>query len=61
MAGNEDEKEIIYVERDSGSIKPILFGALLGLAVGLLFAGSPFFTVANKMENVQKALDVKVS
>ena len=32
-----------------------------GRAVGLLFAGSPFFTVANKMENVQKALDVKVS
>lgn len=31
-----------------------------GNAVGLLFAGSPFFTVANKMENVEKALDVKV-
>ena len=29
-------------------------------AVGLLFAGSPVFTVANKMSNVEKALDVKV-
>jgi len=31
-----------------------------GKAVGLLFAGSPFFTIANKMSNVEKALDVKV-
>jgi len=31
-----------------------------GKAVGLLFAGSPFFTIANKMPNVEKALDVKV-
>jgi hypothetical protein len=31
-----------------------------GKAVGLLFAGSPFFTIANKMKNVEKALDVKV-
>lgn len=31
-----------------------------GHAVGLLFAGSPFFTVANKMRNVEKALDVKI-
>ena len=31
-----------------------------GKGVGLLFAGSPFFTVANKMANVEKALDVKV-
>lgn len=31
-----------------------------GHALGLLFAGSPFFTVANKMANVEKALDVKV-
>jgi gas vesicle protein len=40
MAGNEheQEKDVIYVERESGSLKPILFGALLGLAVGLLFA-----------------------
>ena len=39
-------------------------GALIadyqGNAVGLLFAGSPFFTVANKIENVQTALKVKV-
>jgi hypothetical protein len=32
-----------------------------GHAVGLLFAGSPFFTIANKMINVEKALDVKVA
>jgi len=31
-----------------------------GKAVGLLFAGSPFFTIGNKMTNVEKALDVKV-
>ena len=31
-----------------------------GKAVGLLFAGSPFFTISNKMSNVEKALDVKV-
>jgi gas vesicle protein len=37
MAHNE-EREIVYVEREGGSVKPILFGALLGLAVGLLFA-----------------------
>jgi hypothetical protein len=39
-------------------------GALImdyqGNAVGLLFAGSPFFTVANKIENVRNALNVKV-
>jgi len=39
-------------------------GALImdfqGNAVGLLFAGSPFFTVANKIDNVQSALSVKV-
>jgi gas vesicle protein len=32
------EREVVYVERDGGSLKPILFGALVGLAVGLLFA-----------------------
>jgi len=32
-----------------------------GHAVGLLSAGSPFFTVANKMTTVEKALDVKVA
>jgi len=31
-----------------------------GDAVGLLFAGSPFFTVANKIRNVEKALEVRV-
>src|SRR2546427_1428491 len=31
-----------------------------GKAVGLLFAGSPFFTISNKMSHVEKALDVKV-
>ncbi len=39
-------------------------GALIldyqGNAVGLLFAGSPFFTVANKIGNVESALNVKV-
>jgi gas vesicle protein len=34
----DDEREVVYVEREGGSIKPILFGALLGVAVGLLFA-----------------------
>lgn len=32
-----------------------------GKAVGLLFGGSPFFTVANKFVNVEKALDVRVA
>ncbi len=39
-------------------------GALIvdyqGNAVGLLFAGSPFFTVANKIGNVESALNAKV-
>ncbi|MGQ0796294.1 MAG: hypothetical protein ACT4OI_00285 [Methanobacteriota archaeon] len=30
-------------------------------AIGLLFGGSPFFTVANKMAHVEKALDVAVA
>jgi gas vesicle protein len=34
----EDERDVIYVEREDSSLKPILFGALLGLAAGLLFA-----------------------
>lgn len=34
----DDEREVVYVERDGGSIKPILLGAVIGLAVGLLFA-----------------------
>ena len=34
----DEEREIVYVERGEGSFRPMLFGALLGLAVGLLFA-----------------------
>ena len=34
----DDDREVVYVDRGEGSIKPVLFGALLGLAVGLLFA-----------------------
>ena len=41
---------------DSGS----LIVDYQGSAVGLLFAGSPFFTVANKIGNVESALNVKV-
>ncbi len=34
----DDERDVIYVEREDSSLKPVLFGALLGLAAGLLFA-----------------------
>ena len=34
----DEEREVVYVEREGGSLRPILFGALLGLAAGLLFA-----------------------
>lgn len=34
----DDDRDVVYVERGESSIKPVLFGALLGLAVGLLFA-----------------------
>jgi gas vesicle protein len=34
----DDERDVVYVEREGGSLKPILFGALLGVAAGLLFA-----------------------
>ena len=34
----DSERDVVYVEREDSSLKPILFGALLGLAVGLLFA-----------------------
>lgn len=34
----EEEREVVYVERGEGSLRPMVFGALLGLAVGLLFA-----------------------
>ncbi len=41
---------------DSGS----LIVDYQGNGVGLLFAGSPFFTVANKIGNIESALGVKV-
>lgn len=34
----DDDRDVVYVEREGSSLKPILFGALLGIAVGLLFA-----------------------
>jgi gas vesicle protein len=34
----DEEREVVYVEREGGSLKPVLFGALIGLALGLLFA-----------------------
>jgi poly-gamma-glutamate capsule biosynthesis protein CapA/YwtB (metallophosphatase superfamily) len=34
----DEEHEVVYVEREGGSLKPVLFGALIGLALGLLFA-----------------------
>jgi gas vesicle protein len=34
----DEEREVVYVERGEGSLRPILFGALLGMAVGFLFA-----------------------
>ncbi len=34
----DEEREIIYVERGEGGLRPMLLGALVGLAVGLLFA-----------------------
>lgn len=38
MGRRDDEREVVYVEREEPSFKPIIFGALMGLAVGLLFA-----------------------
>ena len=38
MARYDDQRDIVYVERDGGSLKPILFGLLLGVGFGLLFA-----------------------
>jgi gas vesicle protein len=35
---HDQEREVVYVERGDAGLKPILLGALLGLAVGLLFA-----------------------
>jgi len=34
----DDERDVVYVERGEGSLKPLLFGALVGLAIGFLFA-----------------------
>jgi gas vesicle protein len=33
-----DERDVVYVEREGGSIKPLLVGMLLGVGLGLLFA-----------------------
>jgi gas vesicle protein len=33
-----DERGVVYVERESGSVKPVLLGLLVGLGLGLLFA-----------------------
>lgn len=38
MARDDEEREVIYVEREGSGVGPILLGALLGLAAGLLFA-----------------------
>jgi hypothetical protein len=35
---DSDEREVIYLDRDAGSVKPLLLGALIGLALGILFA-----------------------
>ncbi len=34
----DEEREVVYVEHEGGSLKTMLLGALLGVAVGLLFA-----------------------
>lgn len=38
MGRRDEEREVVYVEREEPSFKPIIFGALIGLAVGILFA-----------------------
>lgn len=38
MGRRDEERDVVYVEREEPSFKPIIFGALLGLAVGILFA-----------------------
>lgn len=35
---DDDESRIIYMERDSGSIKALLLGALIGAGLALLYA-----------------------
>jgi len=34
----DDEREIVYVEREGGSVRPLLLGILVGAGLGLLFA-----------------------
>jgi len=34
----DDDREIVYVEREGGSIRPLILGILLGTGLGLLFA-----------------------
>ncbi len=38
MGRQADERDVIYVEREEPSFKPIVFGALLGIALGIMFA-----------------------
>ncbi len=38
MGRRDQERDVIYVEREEPSFKPVLLGALLGVAVGLFFA-----------------------
>ena len=33
-----EERDVVYVEREGGSVKPVLLGLLVGLGLGLLFA-----------------------
>jgi len=38
MSREGRERDVVYVEREGGTLRPMLLGALLGVAVGLLFA-----------------------
>jgi gas vesicle protein len=38
MARDSEEREVVYVEREGGALRPLVLGALLGLAAGILFA-----------------------
>lgn len=35
---DSEERDVVYVEREGGSVKPVLLGLLVGLGLGLLFA-----------------------